>query len=192
MCVFFLLSLDSSTILLRIKRMSRLKTFAKKNPVSAASISLCIKYAVADTLVQKATCSQFDLDRFLMMSGWGMYYGFVNFFVFRRISRVKYKTFRRKIAASTFLDTCIHLPCFFFPQFYVFQSLVYEKRLSLSKSIARWKENFADDFRNCLMVWVPLDLIMFTYIPLHLRTPFVASAGLIWPILMSFKRGSRE
>ena len=171
--------------------MSRLKTFAKQNPVSAASISLCIKYAVADMLVQKATCTDFSAERFAMMSAWGAYYGFVNFFVFRRISRVKYKTFRRKIVGSTFLDTCIHLPCFFFPQFYVFQSLVYNKSLSLSKSIARWKENFADDFRNCLMVWVPLDLIMFAYIPLHLRTPFVASAGLIWPILMSFKRGSR-
>ena len=87
---------------------------------------------------------------------------------------------------STFVDTFIHLPCFFFPQFYLFQSLVYEKRLSLSKSIQRWKDNFTEDFRNCL-IWVPLDLLMFAYIPLHLRTPFVASAGLIWPILMSLQ-----
>ena len=44
------------------------------------------------------------------------------------------------------------------------------------KSIQRWKDNFTEDFRNCLIVWVPLDLLMFAYIPLHLRTPFVMSA----------------
>ena len=172
--------------------MLRFKAFAKQNPVSTASISLCMKYAVADILVQKSTCTDFSFERFSMMSGRGLYYGIVNFFVFRRISRIRYKNFTRKVMGSTFVDTFIHLPCFFFPQFYLFQSLVYEKRLSLSKSIQRWKDNFTEDFRNCLIVWVPLDLLMFAYIPLHLRTPFVASAGLIWPILMSLKRGSNE
>jgi len=120
------------------------------------------------------------------------YYGVVNYYVFRRISRIPYKNSFRKVIGSTILDCCIHLPCVFFPQFYVFQSLVYEKRLSLSKSIQRWKDNFCEDFKNCVLVWVPLDILMFACIPLHLRTPFVASAGLIWPIIMSLKRGSRD
>ena len=39
---------------------------------------------------------------------------------------------------------------------------------------------------------MPIDLLMFYFLPLHLRTPFLALVGLIWPISLSYRRGAKR
>lgn len=68
-----------------------------------------------------------------------------------------------------------------------------ELRYSLShcagRGLEHYKNNFWEDVRVALMVFVPIDLVMFRFLPLHLRTPFLASIGLIFPALLSSMRG---
>ena len=40
-----------------------------------------------------------------------------------------------------------------------------------------------------MVIFMPIDLCMFYFLPIHLRTPFLALAGLAWPITLSLRRG---
>ena len=41
-------------------------------------------------------------------------------------------------------------------------------------------------------VWVPATIINFTFSPMWLRIPFVASTSLIWTVILSAMRGSND
>ena len=103
-----------------------------------------------------------------------------------------------KVVGSTVLDVGIHMPMIYFPTYYLFRSAVERSRVGgggpseesvLDVAKRAWLQNVWSDMKMTAYVFVPIDLIMFGYVPLFLRTPFLAAAGLIWPFIMSYRRG---
>ena len=179
--------------------------FAKRRPVLAASAALCIKYSIADygtqtmqAKVQEDMKKKFDWKRFSLFATFGAYYGSVNYAVFRAISRIPWPSRLAGAIGMTFIDAFVHLPLFFLPQFYFARSIFLEEKVPSSfddltmcfmQASSQYSANFQDDLLTTVTFWVPVDMIMFGFLPLHLRTPFLSCIAIVYPILLSWKRG---
>ena len=49
-----------------------------------------------------------------------------------------------------------------------------------------YKDNFVKDTAAMAIVWIPLHMVNFRFIPLVHRFPFVATTGIIWTTVFSF------
>lgn len=141
-----------------------------------------------------------DPRRSLLFATFGATYGAINTHVFRLMAKFRWPGPNAAAVGMTAIDTLLHLPYLFMPIFYFFRELAYADdiprtllalRASMARSEATRQQNFMDDQRIIVMVWAPIDLLMFRYVPLHLRTPFVSLTGLVFPVILSHVRGAQ-
>jgi hypothetical protein len=183
--------------------MSRLFALAKRAPIAAAGLSLGCKYGLADVLTQQGILLSdgdeqtkgHDTRRSLMFFSFGLFYGsFVNYNVFKLYTLIP----GTNAVLMTFLDCCVHLPGSFVPAFYCTQQVISDiehfnddgfLQSSVATGLARYQTNFFEDIKNLWMVWVPVNLVCFSVIPFHLRTPFISLFGFAYPCILSFTRG---
>lgn len=166
-----------------------------------------------DTTINK------DRQRTILFFLFGALYGGFNYYVFRTYTRIPLTNASGRAVAMTAIDTVLHLPFVFMPSFYCARaaissptgdfgdgfgdgrdsgsgegagsfSLTTQLGAVLSLGIADWRSNFLGDLRNIWLVWIPINLVCFRCVPLHLRTPFVATFGFAYPCILSVTRGS--
>jgi len=96
----------------------------------------------------------------------------------------------RNMLSQVFLDQCVHHPLMYFPVFYSLKEVVAGG--SAWTGLMRFRENYKEDMVALWKVWVPATIINFTFSPMWLRIPFVASTSLIWTVILSAMRGSND
>ena len=148
-----------------------------------------------------------DMHRVGLFALFGGYYGAVNYFVFRFLAAVPWPGGRLAGAVGMAIaDSVIHVPFVLMPQFYVVKELLHapESLLDMcvapeqlvthvSRGLSTYIAHLWPDFQASVAIFIPIDLCMFYFLPLHLQTPFLAVVGLVYPIILSFRRnGQRE
>ena len=192
-------------------------SWSARRPTLAASASLCVKYIAADVMVQRfdakraiaapeaCTSSQdavvpLDTRRLGLFACWGAYYGVINYNVFRLISRIQWGGPWRGTFGMMAIDIFAHLPVLFYPQFYFARELAFAPAWPTSVSelrdhavtgLSKYHANFVGDITTLVVVFVPIDLVMFRWLPLHMRTPFLGMVGIIFPLALSKLRGAQ-
>jgi hypothetical protein len=153
---------------------SRLSAAIARRPILSACTLFSGKYTAADAMVQLGTSSEdesFDSARLGLFSGFGFYYGAVNYYVYRAIEKFPWGgTWRAAVGMSVF-DIFIHLPFSFYPQFYLFRAAVFAdpRPSSLSEFLERcpsfsaaafktYTDNFLSDLKTLIIVFTPVDL----------------------------------
>lgn len=178
--------------------LSRMNAFFKKHPLFISLVGNTIKTASADIITQTylENKKELDLQRlsvftsfgFVYLGGW-QHYLFNNLFV--RCEKImtlsKYKPFSQSIIL-TFLDLGIHTPIMYYPSFYMIKG--YLEKQSVNDIIKTYNENIKNDMIAIWKVWFPAQMVNFTFIPIHLRMPFITSVSFGWTMILSLMRGN--
>ena len=92
--------------------------------------------------------------------------------------------------AQVFLDQCVHHPLMYFPAFYCTKEIVMaEGSPDLKRCLQEYRNNMSEDMQALWKIWVPATMVNFTFMPMHLRIPFVAGVSLVWTCILSTMRG---
>lgn len=191
------------------RSLAKIDRVAEKYPKTVASTSLLVKYVLADSGIQAFTSqeSEFDWKRCISFGCFGFFYGGVNYRAFSLFQKIPWKTKPARILGSTALDLLVHMPFVYFPSYYIFRALFVdgsEKNSAATSGVMTWSldrlhdaksnwcNNFPSDVTMTLAVFCPIDVILFGFLPLHYRTPFLASVGIVWPVCISFFRGEKR
>eukprot|EP00966_Prymnesium_polylepis_P233699 5405412-Prymnesium_polylepis.1 len=141
-----------------------------------------------------------DRRRLGLFAAWGAYYGVINYQVFRLISHIRWGGPWRGAVGMTAIDVFVHLPTLFYPQFYFAREVAFatewptstrELREHAESGLSKYRANFVSDIRTLVLVFVPIDMVMFRWLPLHWRTPFLGTVGLVFPLVLSKLRGAQ-
>ena len=164
-----------------------------------ACITLGLKYGAGDVIVQKASSPTGEIDkpRACIFWAFGTYYGFVNYTCFRLLAWSPWPRLPwPKAAFSAFVDGCVHVPIVLYPQLYFVSELVMSGetrtlREHFDVGMSKYYTNVLGDIAASAGVFIPVGVVNFRYVPLAWRTPFCAAFGLLFPILVSWQRGSQ-
>jgi len=189
-----------------------LLAISKSNPVAFGVTFSTIKTSAADLLVQlKFENKKFeDVDwrrnsSFAMFGcfylGGIQYFLYVPFFgrLFPNAASFAAKPIREKmtdfkgmaaVLGQVFIDQCVHHPLLYFPVFYSLKEVVGGG--SVSDGLTKYSNNYKEDMVALWKVWVPATLFNFTFSPMYLRIPVVASTSLLWTCILSAMRGSND
>lgn len=180
--------------------LSRMNAFFKRHPLFVSLVGNTIKTASADIITQKylENKKELDLQRlsvftsfgFVYLGGW-QHFLFNNLFVKceKIMTLAKYKPISQSIIL-TFLDIGIHTPLMYYPSFYMIKG--YLENQSMNKVIDTYNENIKNDMIAMWKVWLPAQMINFTFIPIHFRMPFITSVSFGWTIILSLMRGNKK
>merc|ERR1712087_890485 len=90
-------------------------------------------------------------------------------------------------------DLLVMSPAVYFTMFYSVQFVFNDpkgiRRFDTGAVYNKWRTNIKSDVRNLLAFWVPVHMINFTFVPMHFRSLFALSTGVIWSSIMSHVRG---
>jgi glycine cleavage system regulatory protein len=188
----------------------RILTYPKRHPVIFGVGFSCVKTSFADYLVQKhiERRKEIDLRRNLAFGLFGFFYlGGIQYAIyvpgFRRLfplaERFALLKFRDKLrdmkgmlsmATQVVLDQCLHHPFLYFPVFYMLKTTV--QGGTPWDGLTRYSSNVKEDLLALWKVWVPATILNFTFSPMWLRIPFVATTSLLWTCILSAMRGASE
>jgi predicted amino acid-binding ACT domain protein len=93
------------------------------------------------------------------------------------------------LGAQVFLDQCVHHPLMYFPAFYCTKEIVMSDKPDLGKVMREYQKNMKEDLAALWKIWVPLTVVNFAFMPMHLRVPFAAGVSLLWTCVLSTMRG---
>ena len=177
--------------------LSRLNVFLKQKPLLVSLVSNTVKTAAADLVTQhliegkKETdwkrLSVFTTFGFAYLGGW-QYYLFNHIFVkTEKLMRIAKWSSPYQAATLTFLDMAVHTPLMYYPAFYSLKHLLDGK--TLNDAVVTYKKNISNDVVAMCRVWVPVQMVNFMFVPLHLRMPFITSVSFLWTIILSMMHG---
>ena len=100
----------------------------------------------------------------------------------------------RNVAFQVGLDQFVYHPLCYFPVFYVCQELVRGEPASpvetVRNAITAYRPNAVEDLKALWSVFVPVSIMQFSIMPMHLRVPFAATFGFVWCGILSCMRGA--
>lgn len=96
----------------------------------------------------------------------------------------------RNMLTQVFLDQFVHHPLMYFPAFYSLKEVINGGKVE--DGLAKYSVNYREDLAALWKLWVPSTIINFTFMPMQLRIPWVASTSLIWTCIISYMRGSSD
>jgi len=179
---------------------------AKRHMWTIGTASVGARYFTADCMVQsteiysdpaKGEHVLRDWKRTLLLTSFGMMYagGAGSLFY----TKIYPRLFPRKPVVAALLDVTIQMPVVYMSQYYLMAEFIKDTTSSavsvrplrelLASACATWKANIAEDVRNLLSFWGPMQLMTFGVVPVHLRIVFMSVVGFFWSALMSRSRG---
>lgn len=94
------------------------------------------------------------------------------------------KEFLRRGFAGSLIDNTLHAPFLYLPSYFIFTDLM---RGRDNRFIAEHLErSYAVSLLSLWGIWIPVQTITFSVMPMHLRAAFVNSICLIWNIWLDF------
>jgi protein Mpv17 len=180
--------------------LSKLNAFFKQRPLFVSLIGNTIKTATADAVTQKYIEKKDDLDirRLAVFTSFGFaYLGGWQYFLFNKLfvrsekfmTVAKLKPFTQS-SILTFLDLGVHTPLMYYPCFYSIKSHLEGK--TFKETLSTYKTNIHQDMLAMWKIWIPAQMANFTFVPLHMRMPFIASVSFGWTIILSMTRGGSQ
>jgi hypothetical protein len=176
-------------------------SIAKTSPFLTGFITTGLKTTAADAFAQKIVEKREEIDwrRNAMFTTFGFFYlGGFQYYLYN----IKFAQWCGTITRmsghlgsapfKTFLDQFIHHPLLYFPTFYALKAAVEQRPLLDGKDSAleRYKAEIFQSCKALWCVWVPAQIINFTFVPRHLRIPFVAATSFGWTIILSVMQGA--
>mmetsp|Transcript_46371 Transcript_46371/g.148071 ORF Transcript_46371/g.148071 Transcript_46371/m.148071 type:complete len:206 (-) Transcript_46371:106-723(-) len=175
---------------------SRICNYTQANPLKASVVISGLKTFVADLYVQKyyEGRTQVDWRRNGVFTFFGIAYlgAFQHYVYYVFFPRCFPGAGARAKALAIAAELLVHGPFLYFPAFYVCQECVMSGKLSLGvcrSALRRYATNVATDMPNCWKVWVPTQVVNFSMVPMHWRTPYVAGVSVVWSCILSAMRG---
>ena len=186
---------------------------AKRFPLGFAVGYGGLKTIAADAMVQRYVerCETLDRRRmsvFLLFGcvqvGFVQYQLYVNAFTrlfptattFSAASlsaKLKDKVGLLNLVKQVGLDQLVYHPLCYFPVFYSCQEIVHGGSSSpptiVRNAITKYVPNALEDLKALWTVFVPVSIIQFSVMPMHLRVPFTATFGFLWCGILSCMRG---
>mmetsp|Transcript_12845 Transcript_12845/g.31510 ORF Transcript_12845/g.31510 Transcript_12845/m.31510 type:complete len:119 (-) Transcript_12845:280-636(-) len=88
------------------------------------------------------------------------------------------------------------MPFFYFPIFYQVKELVFwDGTTPLTQvpttAARKYVDGFAADLISATQVCLPINFILLSSIPAHLRIPTLSALGMVWVITLSTRRGEQ-
>jgi hypothetical protein len=166
-----------------------------------AQVFLSLKYGTGDVIAQNANIAmhggEFDRRRAAMFYGFGGYYGVWFYGLCKVLNAVPIPNPWAKAIFSAAFDGFVHVPLWFFPQFYTFKDWVTSTesrglRHHASVGLDKWKRNWRGDVLASAGVFIPLGIFNFRFVPLRWRVPFLSCTSIIFPIIVSTTRGKSD
>jgi predicted amino acid-binding ACT domain protein len=186
------------------------KSIPMKYPMAFGIVLSGFKTSFSDLMVQKVIerKEKVDWKRNAAFAAFGfVYLGgvqymiYVPFFgrVFPAASAFAAKPLAQKVkdvkgmmqlTAQVFLDQCVHHPVLYFPAFYCTKELVMNsEKPDFARVLSEYRQNIKEDLQALWKIWVPAMFFNFSFMPMHLRIPFVAGVSLLWTMVLSATRG---
>ncbi|MEW5308842.1 MAG: hypothetical protein WDW38_000772 [Sanguina aurantia] len=172
---------------------------AVKSPMCTGLVTTVVKTSLADMFAQKVMESREEMDwrRHAMFCSFGLVYlGCFQYYLYNTLfvrwcSGITAAVGHRGSAPiKTFIDQAIHHPFVYFPSFYMLKGTV-EGR-TLDSSLTKYKADLWENCKALWLIWVPAQLVNFSFVPRHLRIPFVAGVSFAWTVVISCMRGTLE
>lgn len=178
--------------------MYTLKTFMQKRPLFVSLVSNTAKAVMADVVTQKVieNRQEMDLKRVGVFGLFGLtYLGGWQYCVFNKAfvtcehimtNSCKWPKTAQAIVLTS-LDMGIHTPFMYYPAFYSIKG--HMQGITFCDSMEVYKKNFKTDMIDICKLWVPVQIINFTFLPIYMRMPCITCVSFIWTMLLSLKRG---
>mmetsp|Transcript_19868 Transcript_19868/g.29717 ORF Transcript_19868/g.29717 Transcript_19868/m.29717 type:complete len:209 (+) Transcript_19868:70-696(+) len=178
--------------------------FTKRLPMLMGGATLGSRYIVGDCFTQKVIegtemkdysfrrTATFGLFGFIMGSG-PLFWWFSAFLPTKFTSLPRFQA----VTARSITDVCTLMPFFYFPIFYQVKELVFwDPSTPLEQIPARgfkkYKDGFISDFKSTLQVCFPMNMVLFSAVPDHLRVPAMSVLGFVWVLSLSTRRGKQQ
>jgi len=191
---------------------------AELNPLSFAVAYGGAKTIAADALVQRYIegKKEFDQKRLGVFLSFGFFQvGFVQYQLyvnaFTRLfptaaafsaaplsAKVRDATGMANLAKQVVLDQCVYHPLCYFPVFYTCKEIIQSENAvanpaeTVRNALTAYRPNALEDLKALWSLFVPVSIIQFSVMPMHLRVPFVATAGFVWCGILSMMRGAKS
>lgn len=198
--------------------LSWLGSIPKNYPMTFGAVFSGAKTSFADWLVQKYVEKRkpedFDYNRNLAFTSFGIFYlGGVQYAlyvpIFKRMFPYAQKFVEKPameklrdsrglmtMGAQVFVDQAIHHPFLYFPVFYAVKETIgmgiTPGRESLETAFKKYRANLSEDVQALWKVWVPAMIFNFSFCPMYMRIPCVATTSLLWTMILSYMRGNDD
>jgi len=175
---------------------SALASAWKRNAFVFGSVLTGAKTCFADLLVQKQYEGRETIDwsRNFVFSSFGLCYlgafQYVQYTLW--FPRLFPGVLARDVAKRVAFDQIINTGVWYYPLFYMVQSCVMNSQFNSNtarEGLQRYQQNIATDMLNCWKLWVPMQAINFSVVPVHMRVPFAAGVSFVWSCILSAIRG---
>ncbi|GAX75905.1 hypothetical protein CEUSTIGMA_g3348.t1 [Chlamydomonas eustigma] len=170
---------------------------AEQYPQATAIITTVVKTSAADAFAQKVIEGRKEMDwrRHGMFCVFGYaYLGVWQYYLYNTLfqrwcaSITKVVGHQGSASVKTLIDQGIHHPFIYFPAFYLWKGVL--ENLDPLVSLERCWGDMWVNLKALWMVWIPAQMLNFTYVPGHLRIPFVAAVSFGWTVIISVLRGA--
>jgi hypothetical protein len=174
---------------------------AKTSPFVTGFLTTGFKTTAADAFAQKVIEKREKIDwrRNAMFTTFGFFYlGGFQYYLYN-VKFVQWAPmFKRNFGhygsamIQVFLDQFVHHPLMYFPTFYALKATIEQRPLFDGRNSAatRFQSEIGDSCKALWAVWVPAQIINFTFVPTHLRIPFVAATSFGWTVILSVMQGT--
>jgi len=176
---------------------------AAQAPFTTGFITTGFKTTAADAFAQLVVEKKEKIDwkRNAMFTTFGFFYlGGFQYYLYNVqftawcATITKYAGHVGAAPVKTFIDQFLHHPMMYFPVFYSLKATV-EGRPYVTgpdSAMARYRAECFDCWKACWSLWVPCTLFNFTFVPRHLRIPFVAATSFVWTITLSLMQSGKD
>ena len=180
---------------------SAYNSMAKISPFTTGFLTTGLKTTAADAFAQKVIEKRQDIDwrRNAMFTTFGFFYlGGFQYYLYN-VKFVQWAPmFKRNFGhygsamIQVFLDQFVHHPLLYFPTFYALKATIEQRPLieGRNSAVTRYQAEISDSCKALWAVWVPAQIVNFTFVPTHLRIPFVAATSFGWTVILSVMQGS--
>eukprot|EP00747_Dinoflagellata_sp_TGD_P184711 gnl/TRDRNA2_/TRDRNA2_40601_c0_seq1.p1 gnl/TRDRNA2_/TRDRNA2_40601_c0~~gnl/TRDRNA2_/TRDRNA2_40601_c0_seq1.p1 ORF type:complete len:198 (-),score=24.85 gnl/TRDRNA2_/TRDRNA2_40601_c0_seq1:87-680(-) len=174
----------------------------------------CVKTSAADLLVQCTVEDSESIDwrRNAVFATFGaVYLGGFQYFLYNRLfvrwfpscgafavlplrQKLADRSGQAMVASQVALDQFVHIPCIYFPCFYVLKTAIEAGEVSIERSRAAINSYLQVAWSDNLAQWgffLPAAACNFGFSPLWLRVPVVAGVSFLWTLVLSYRRGRR-
>jgi hypothetical protein len=127
----------------------------------------------------------------LQVRAFGVWFSNASSFVSKPLAaKLHDRAGQRAVLQQVFIDLFINHPLTYFPCFYALQQTL--RTGSPAGWLERYAANARDDLVGLWSFWVPVQIFNFSFCPMFLRIPFVATLSLAWTCVLSSRRGGEQ
>ena len=189
-------------------------------PLAFGAVFTCSKTLAADSFVQLVLekKEELDLRRLAVFGVFGFVWmgGFQYFFyarlltsLFPRAAAFAAKPMRAKLRdragiasvfGQLFVEQALYTPFVFYPVYYITKTAINGDREQMEAAgqgvveyaLRQCRANFADDWKATAAIFIPGNAFNYTFMPMHMRIPFLATLSFGYCILLSMTRGDEK